>query len=396
MTTISPTRSAGSIIGSDAIRTRSIRWSAQSSWCRSIRWSTTIWAICSGWWAASASRVSVAPALSFGPAQISTWTGSREARYRARSGADRREGRQAAAQARFRRLMPAEFAPARSISLCMSPGRRPDGYHLLDSLVAFAAIGDRRGRPLPRPASRWRSPARSPAISMPAPPIWFCAPPHRCLKNAAGLTRHLPVASGIGGGSADAAHTFAPARGLWSRPLPDEGRAAWSRCRSAGLPLAGRATRMSGIGERLDPVPLPPFWLVLANPGVPVPTGAVFAGLARRDNPADAPAPRLRRCTGVLRLPRRPAQRSQTPALALAPAVAERPRRPLRLARLRFARMSGSGGDLLALFAADAPRAPAVAALRRAAPWWVAAAPPPSLAPRTRSAGIARWPCVAR
>lgn len=133
---------------------------------------------------------------------------------------------------------------------------------------------------------------------------------------------------------------------------------------------------MSGIGERLDPVPLPPFWLVLANPGVPVPTGAVFAGLARRDNPPMPPLPGFADAPAFFAFLAAQRNDLEAPALALAPAVAE------TLAALRaqpgcaLARMSGSGATCFALFAADAPARAAAAALRRAAPaWWVAAAP---------------------
>ena len=106
--------------------------------------------------------------------------------------------------------------------------------------------------------------------------------------------KSLPVASGIGGGSADAAATLRLLARLWQAPLPAPEAVL---ALGADLPvcLAGRPCRMSGIGERLAPLALPPFWLVLANPGVPLATAAVFAGLASRSNPPLAPAAGLPR-----------------------------------------------------------------------------------------------------
>ena len=95
------------------------------------------------------------------------------------------------------------------------------------------------------------------------------------------LDKRLPVASGIGGGSADAAAALRLLARLWGLPLPPA-EALLGLGADVPVCLAGTACRMRGIGEELEPVALPPFWLVLANPGVPVATGAVFAGLAGR------------------------------------------------------------------------------------------------------------------
>jgi 4-diphosphocytidyl-2C-methyl-D-erythritol kinase len=100
------------------------------------------------------------------------------------------------------------------------------------------------------------------------------------------LDKRLPVASGIGGGSADAAATLQALARLWQRDLPDAGTVLGL---GADVPvcLAGHPARMRGVGEVISPLPhaLPPAYLVLANPRVQVSTPAVFRGLARKDNP---------------------------------------------------------------------------------------------------------------
>jgi 4-diphosphocytidyl-2-C-methyl-D-erythritol kinase len=86
------------------------------------------------------------------------------------------------------------------------------------------------------------------------------------------LDKHLPVASGIGGGSADAAATLRVLARMTGRPLPDTS-ALLGLGADVPVCLAGRPVRMRGVGEDLQSLPpLPPFWLVLVNPRVPVPT----------------------------------------------------------------------------------------------------------------------------
>lgn len=139
--------------------------------------------------------------------------------------------------------------------------------------------------------------------------------------------------------------------------------------------LACRPARMRGVGEALEPVALPPAWLVLANPGAPVATAAVFAGLQSRDNPPmDAPGP-LADAPALAAWLSRQRNDLEAPARRLAPAIAE------TLAALGsrpgclLARMSGSGATCFGLFAAEAPARAAAAALAAARPsWWVAAA----------------------
>jgi 4-diphosphocytidyl-2C-methyl-D-erythritol kinase len=168
----------------------------------------------------------------------------------------------------------AELAPAKVNLALHVTGRRPDGYHLLDSLVAFPAIGDRVEA----------EPAAGLSLTLDGP---FArdlgAGPDNLVLRAAQLIRpegkgaairlvkSLPVASGIGGGSSDAAAALRLLARLWEVPLPPAEQLA---ALGADVPVCLRAMpqRMQGIGERLTPVELPPFWIVLANPGFPVAT----------------------------------------------------------------------------------------------------------------------------
>src|SRR5690606_25330382 len=93
------------------------------------------------------------------------------------------------------------------------------------------------------------------------------------------LTKNLPVASGVGGGSADAAAALRGLQRLWGLRLPAGELAALALRLGADVPvcLRGEPVIMSGIGERLHPVPaLPRLWLLLVNPGIGITTAAVF------------------------------------------------------------------------------------------------------------------------
>lgn len=266
--------------------------------------------------------------------------------------------------------MAAEAAPAKVNLALHVTGRREDGYHLLDSIVVFATEGDRlrvtvAAGPSLRVMGRF-------AAEVPT------RPENLCLRAAAlagvaariDLEKRLPVASGLGGGSADAAAVLR-ALARQGVPLPE----APERL-GADVPvcLAGRPARMRGAGERLDPLPpLPPLAMVLANPGVALATPAVFAGLARRDN---APLPELPGGLdggGFIEWLRGCRNDLEAPATALVPGIAE-VLAALRAEGAALARMSGSGATCFGLFLRMADAEAAAAAMARARPgWWVVA-----------------------
>jgi 4-diphosphocytidyl-2-C-methyl-D-erythritol kinase len=264
-------------------------------------------------------------------------------------------------------------------------GRRADGYHLLDSLIVFADIGDEIAL---APADRLSLAIDGPfAVGLDAGPGNLVLRAAGALQELTGaragasirLTKNLPIASGIGGGSADAAATLAGLCGLWDVA---PGRAALLRLAAqlgADVPvcLDGVPSFVGGIGEDLAPARgLPPSWLLLANPRVATPTPAVFkarqGAFSKAARWGDPPrdfaefAARLQNCGNDLTeaaISVTPVIRNVLVALAGLPGCA-------------LARLSGSGGTCFGLFADEASARAAEAELRATQPgWWVIAAP---------------------
>ncbi len=266
-----------------------------------------------------------------------------------------------------------ELAPAKVNLTLHVTGRRADGYHLLDSLVAFAGVGDGVAVGLSAaPALRITGPM---AADVPGGEENLAMRAARLFDVAATvrLDKHLPAASGLGGGSSDAAAVLRALARLTGRPMPDALRVL---ALGADVPvcLAARSRRMRGIGERLDEVPaLPALPAVLLNPGISVATPEVFARLENRDGAAMVDVPEFagaRDCIGWLATQRNDLE---APARALAPVIGDALRR-LRDAGALLARMSGSGATCFGLFAGRESAARAAAAINAHAPgWWVRA-----------------------
>lgn len=168
-------------------------------------------------------------------------------------------------------------------------GRRADGYHLLDSLVAFTDLADQVEVEAAADLSLSVEGPMAPALDGEADNLVLVAA--RRLAGRTGvapraairLTKRIPVAAGLGGGSADAAATLRALVDLWRVAIPEEELFDLAAELGADVPmcLAGRPARVSGIGERLALAPaLPASAILLVNPGVPLPTPSVFA--ARR------------------------------------------------------------------------------------------------------------------
>ncbi len=267
------------------------------------------------------------------------------------------------------------FAPAKINLALHVTGRRADGYHLLDSIVVFADVGD---TVTASPAAEWSLTMDGPfAAGLDTSGDNLVLRAARVMGGAPAalhLDKRLPLASGIGGGSGDAAATLCVLGALDGRALPNDAAAALG----ADVPvcLAGRPARMRGIGERLDPLPeLPQAALCLVNPGIAVPTPAVFSALDRRDGTplpdlrawrdADDLAAWLGTCRNDL----------EPPALGIAPQIGAALAALRATPRCRIARMSGSGATCFALYPTRPEAEQAAAAIRRDRPdWWVVAA----------------------
>ena len=271
-------------------------------------------------------------------------------------------------------------------------GKRSDGYHELDGLTAFAEAGDMvtvqdadaLSLEIVGPYANSLSGETVPDEPATENLVLRAA---RALAAATGRTprarivldKQLPVAGGLGGGSADAAAALNALCQLWGvEPGP-------ARLAEIGLQLGadvpvclhGYAAFVSGIGERLGPAPhLPDAYLLLANPGVELSTGAVFKALdgqtsapaARWDAPprdAAALAEHLARDGNDLE---GPARRLRPEIDAVLSALAARP-------GCLVARMSGSGASCFGLFADAASAEAAAAQLTAEQPrWWLRAA----------------------
>lgn len=262
-------------------------------------------------------------------------------------------------------------APAKINLTLHVTGRRPDGYHLLDSLVVFADLGDvLRVAPAETVSLRVTGPM---ADGVPTGPENLVLRAAELMGVAAEieLEKHLPAAAGIGGGSSDAAATLRALAELTGRPLPAEAARL-----GADVPvcLAARPARMRGIGEQVSPVSgVPDLAAVLVNPGAAVSTPEVFARLERReDPPMPDPLPRWETAAELVRW--LVAQRNdlEAAARAVAPEIGTALAALAAMPGCGLARMSGSGATCFGLFPDRAAAGAAAAALARPG-WWVRA-----------------------
>jgi 4-diphosphocytidyl-2-C-methyl-D-erythritol kinase len=274
-------------------------------------------------------------------------------------------------------MVETEFAPAKvNLSLHVT-GRRADGYHLLDSLVVFAGVGDRVSAELADDVSLAVTGPMAAGLSGEGDNLVLRAARVMGVAARIGLEKVLPVSSGIGGGSADAAATLRLLARLSGRALPG---AAEVLALGADVPvcLAGRAVRMTGIGEGLGAVPaLPPAWLVLANPMVAVSTPAVFRALGRADNaPMPREVPRMRGAAELAAFVSMQRNDLEVPAMVVQPVIGRVKAALSAQPGCMVARMSGSGATCFGLFADPLAAHAAARAIRAAEPgWWVADAP---------------------
>ena len=274
-------------------------------------------------------------------------------------------------------------APAKLNLYLHVTGRRDDGYHELDSLIAFAAPFDRVSA---APAKEFLL-----HLSGPFAPNLNSADGQNLVEKAARrlaelanitpaaripLDKQLPIAAGIGGGSSDAAAALRVLTSLWRLKINSNDLQALALSLGADVPMClhGRTCFAGGVGELLDAAPaLPDCALVLANPGVSVATPNVFrarsgaySGPARfTDAPKDVGA------LAELLAARR--NDLEDPAKALVPVIDDVLHALSGLPGCRFARMSGSGATCFALFE-DEGEANVAAEILRAqhSDWWIA------------------------
>lgn len=264
-----------------------------------------------------------------------------------------------------------ERAPAKINLALHVRARRADGYHELETLFAFVADGDTVTL-APGPLSLTITGPFAAGLSGEGDNLvlraarGFAERLGTSVGGAFTLDKHLPVASGIGGGSADAAaalRTLARANDI---AIDDPRLFALAAELGSDVPacLLGRTALGQGRGEKLEPLDGPSGMpVLLVNPGVAVSTAAVFKAWDGVDRGAMPDG-------DVLSLARAGRNDLEAPARALAPEI------DAVLALLAdgapvLARMSGSGATCFALYASTADRAAAAATVRAAYPaWW--------------------------
>jgi 4-diphosphocytidyl-2-C-methyl-D-erythritol kinase len=281
-----------------------------------------------------------------------------------------------------------EPAPAKVNLTLRVTGRRADGYHELESLVAFARVGDRVGF----------APGDTLALDVAGP---FAAAAGNLVDNLVlkaarelarrvpglalgrfALTKELPVAAGLGGGSADAAAALRLLARANALALDDARLAGAARATGADVPvcLAAQSRVMCGIGELLSaPLGLPPLPAVLVNPGVPLATKDVFAAFARAGGPKavaafDADAISGASVETALAALAGGSNDLEPAAAALCPAAADVIAALAATPGCRLARMSGSGATCFGLYPNEAAAAAAARVIAGAHhDWWVRA-----------------------
>jgi 4-diphosphocytidyl-2-C-methyl-D-erythritol kinase len=256
-------------------------------------------------------------------------------------------------------------------------GRRADGYHLLDSLVAFTDLADEiEAVPSERLALVVDGPL-APALAGETENLVLKAA--RLLADRAGiapraalrLTKRIPVAAGLGGGSADAAATLRALVELWRVALPVDELFDLAARIGADVPmcLAGRPALVSGAGEQLAPAPpLPGCAILLVNPGAGLPTAEVFAARHGRFAPV---RPLARPWTDLAGFAAALAERGNDlteAAVALRPVIADVLGFLRNSEGARHAAMSGSGATCFALYESSQLAERAAAAVP--ATWW--------------------------
>jgi 4-diphosphocytidyl-2-C-methyl-D-erythritol kinase len=261
--------------------------------------------------------------------------------------------------------------------------RRADGYHLVDSLVGFADVGDR--------LTARRAASLALEISGPQATELGAAGEDNLVLRAARLLavhagiapdaairleKNLPVAAGLGGGSSDAAAALRALAALWRVPLGEAALCRLGLTLGADLPvcLHARPAWVGGIGDEVETVPdLPAAGILLANPRRRLPTAAVFAarrgpfGASGRFSPMPSDA------TGLARVLSGRRNDLAEAAIGLVPEIAAVLEALASLEGVLLARMSGSGASCFALFSDRAAAEKAGTRLAQAQPqWWCA------------------------
>lgn len=264
-------------------------------------------------------------------------------------------------------------------------GRRDDGYHLLDTLIGFCDLADTITVAPAGDLTLHVDGPLAPALAAEPPESNLVLRAARALAGRAGiapkaaisLTKRIPVAAGLGGGSADAAATLLALVELWRVAMPQEALFDLAAALGADVPmcLVGRLAQVSGVGDRVGPaVALPRAGILLVNPGVPVATPPVFAAYARAGASFSVPLPLEQAPADITALGAALVRRGNDLTLAaarLVPAIDDVRLALAATAGCRVAQMSGSGATVFALYDDVASARAAASVIEHDHPaWW--------------------------
>ncbi|MGB7432067.1 MAG: 4-(cytidine 5'-diphospho)-2-C-methyl-D-erythritol kinase [Ahrensia sp.] len=273
-------------------------------------------------------------------------------------------------------------APAKINFALHVTGQRADGYHLLYSLVVRANFGDRlQIKPAPRDqfllsgpyAAELAAEDESRNLIIKARDM-LRAQLSNCPPVSIELEKNLPIASGVGGGSADAAAALLGLQAVWQATMPAHALNALALELGADVPMClhRHPMRVQGIGEQITPLAgVPRLSIVAVNPGVGMSTPAVFQAMSRKDNgPLSVPTQGWSDASGFTDwLGGHTRNDLFDAALTLCPAI-EPVLRALEAQGAHLARMSGSGATCFGLFASDDAASQAALALKQAQQSW--------------------------
>lgn len=280
-----------------------------------------------------------------------------------------------------------ELAPAKINLSIKVMGRRADGFHEIQSLVVFADCGEKLAG---EKAAELRLDITGPFAGS------LAQEQHNLVTRAAmllgdhlnlsldahmTLEKHLPVASGMGGGSADAAAALRLLSRLYGRTVEPHQLAALALCLGADVPVCLKPTPafMWGKGELIKRLAdVPDFWMLLVNPGLAVSTGDVFRLLnakESRETEVSPPLPHWSDLDALVEWLAGQGNDLEGPARRIAPVIGDVIAAIAETDGCRLARMSGSGATCFGIYADEKSAREAETAIKAAHPeWWSAVA----------------------
>jgi 4-diphosphocytidyl-2-C-methyl-D-erythritol kinase len=276
------------------------------------------------------------------------------------------------------------FAPAKINLYLHITAKRDDGYHLIESLVAFANCGDQVSV----------APSTKLKLTIEGQFSDDLSPNHDNLVMKAALilakfagikatgdivlTKNLPIASGIGGGSADAAATLCALKELWDISISTRDLFALAEKLGADVPvcLKGTPSIITGIGNKIIPAPkLPKLWLVLVNPNISVSTAKVFSKYQGKYSPTQPFTVKPQSAEKFANALSNYRNDLTTAAKLVAPSIKEVLEAAEAAENQLLTRLSGSGATCFSLFKTKNAADTAVKQLLTTQPlWWIKAA----------------------